>query len=176
MWWLWILTGLACLIALALLAMWLIGRTIPIGHVTAASIDLRQPPEVVWDLLDDVASYPSWSRISKVERLPDQDGHAVWRQHFGRNSVVTHITASRKPAIIEHTIADDAQYFSGLWIYELLPREGGCTLTLTERGEIHVAIPRFMMKHVVDPAQYLRGQLRSIAEKFGETPAIRVKT
>jgi Polyketide cyclase / dehydrase and lipid transport len=179
LWILWTLLSLVVILVLAFVAMWRVGRRLPIDHVCSAEVDIDQPIEAVWDVIANVAEYPAWSRISRVERLKEQDGPEVWRQHFGRNSVVTRTTVSTRPTAYQQTIDDDHKYFSGTWSYELRERPsaggaGGCIVRLTEHGRIHPAIPRFFMHYLVDPAMYLKGQLRSLGGKFGSPGAIRV--
>ncbi len=180
----WILVTLLALlglIVLAFLAMWVIGRRLPLNHVTAAEVDIDQAVDAVWDTIADVAAYPSWSRIDKVERLPDVDEQDVWRQHFGRNSVVTRTSVRERPGRYQQTIDDDKKFFSGTWTYELRERSAtdgrpACTVRLTEHGRVHPAIPRFFMAYLVDPAMYLKHQLRSLAQKFGGEGGVREVT
>lgn len=171
-WWLWVIVGVAGAIVLFFVLAWVVGRGLPKGHVTRASMRVRQRPEAVFDLIADVGAYPAWSKINKVVRLADSSGRPVWRQHFGRNSVVTVVSRSERPRVYEQTIEDDAKFFSGRWEYEIAAEGEGCRITLTEHGEVHHAIPRFMMRYMVDPAMYLKGQLKAVAKKFGEEAKI----
>lgn len=173
-WWLWVLVaGVGGLVLLGLIA-WAIGRSLSPDHVTEASVALKQKPETVYALIADVGGYPKWSKIEKVTRLDDQPGMERWRQHFGRNSVVTTTTMNQPPKVYQQTIADDAKFFSGTWTYSIAPTAQGCRVTLTEHGKVHHAIPRFMMRFLVDPAMYLKGQLRAMAKHFGEQADIEV--
>lgn len=174
----WILVGLSVpviVVVLLCLAAWFVGRRLDADHVSQGVLRLRRRPEEVFALIADVRSYPSWNRMTGVERLPDDAGREVWRQRFGRNSVVTVTTVNDPPRRFQQTIADDHKFFSGTWTYEIAPTAEGCTVTLTEHGTVHHAIPRFMMKFVVDPALYLKGQLRAMATKFGEEPRVEAR-
>lgn len=173
-----ILLAILGLLVLAFLAMWVIGRRLPLDHVTAAEVDIDLARDAVWDTIADVASYPAWSRIDRVERLPDADGQDVWRQHFGRNSVVTRTSVRERPGRYQQTIDDDKKFFSGTWTYEIKERTGAsgqaaCTVRLTEHGRVHPAIPRFFMAYLVDPAMYLKQQLRSLGQRFGGEASVR---
>ena len=42
---------------------------------------IAQPREAVWDRIVDFGGLASWRRdVERVERLPDRDGHEVWRE------------------------------------------------------------------------------------------------
>lgn len=170
-WYFWVGLPLAVLF-IAIVVMYLIGRAMRPDHVTAAAINLRQPPDEVYDLITNVGEYPSWSRITKVTRLPDDKGRPAWRQHFGGNSVVTIDTRADRPRTYQQTIADDHKFFSGTWTYTIHPTLAGCKLELVEHGTVHYAIPRFMMHYLADPAVYLKRQLLDIAAQFDEAPTI----
>ena len=76
----WILIGLGSVIGvLALLAV--VGCFFPRHHVASRSLRSKRPPEEVWNVVSDYAAVPGWHpEIKKVERLPDRDGHEVWRE------------------------------------------------------------------------------------------------
>src|SRR5206468_12576425 len=51
------------------------------SHVAARSLRSKRSPEEVWAVVSDFAAVPSWHpEIKTVERLPDRDGHDVWRE------------------------------------------------------------------------------------------------
>ncbi len=177
-WWLWIPIGLVGVLVLLILALWLLGRGIPEGHVLSATLRLGKPAEEVWVALADSAGIPSWDKgVDRVERLPDRGGHETWRWTMGRNAMVLETTRSEPPRLLVRTIADEAKFFSGDWTYEISPEQAGCRVVLTEHGRVHVAIPRALMKHcpaVADPAQYLKRHLERLAGRFGESPRIEI--
>jgi hypothetical protein len=124
----------------------------------------------VWQVIADVQAQPTWAAgVTKVERLPDRDGRETVRVTMGRNRMVLETTRSERPRSLVRTVADEAQFFSGDWEYALTPDGAGCRVTLTEHGKVHAAVPRFLMKHVMNPAMYLEKHLRSLAATFGET-------
>lgn len=174
--WLWIALGLLAALALLLLALHLLGRRLPEGHVVAATLRLGKPAAEVFAVLDDTAGIPAWDRgVDRVERLPDRDGRETWRWSMGRNRMVLSVTRREPPARLVRTIADEAQFFSGDWTYELAADGAGCTVRLTEHGRVHVAIPRALMHYlprVADPCLYLRRHLTRLAERFGEPARI----
>ncbi len=175
-WILGILGGLVGLLLLSGLALWILGRNLPEGHVQPATLRLSRPPAEVFAVIADVAAIPSWDTgVNRVERLPDRDGREAWRWTMGRNAMVLVTTVKEPPRRLVSTIGDEAKFFSGDWTYELAADGGGTLLTLTEHGRVHVAIPRAMMHYlpfIADPSLYLRRHLERLARKFGEEPRI----
>ena len=177
-WWLWTVAALVGAVVALLLVLWLLGRGLPEGHEISATLHLAKSREEVWGVLADTAAIPSWDRgVDRVERLPDRDGHEVWRWTMGRNAMVLEMTRSEAPLLLVRTIADEAKFFSGDWTYELSAERSGCALKLTEHGRVHVAIPRAMMRYmpfIADPSMYLRRHLERLAARFGEAPRIEI--
>ncbi|MBL8764705.1 MAG: SRPBCC family protein [Phycisphaerae bacterium] len=171
--WIWIVGGLLGVLVATVLVFWLIGRALPDRHVIDATLTLDRPAAEVFAALADTPGVPSWDKgVTRVERLPEREGRETWRWVMGRNRMVLETTRHEPPRVLVRTIADEAQFFSGDWTFEVRDAGRGCAVHLTEHGRIHSAIPRAMMKHVVDPAMYLKRHLRALAAKFGEDARI----
>ena len=56
--------------------------------------------------------------------------------------------------------------FRGRWEFDIVPREHGSTITITEHGEIPNPFFRFMARMFMDPAMYLELYLKALAKKF----------
>ena len=64
-----------------LLAMFVGGLFISRAHTATRSVRFNATPEQLWSLITDHAAQPSWRPgLKAVERLPDRDGHAVWKE------------------------------------------------------------------------------------------------
>jgi hypothetical protein len=110
--------------------------------------------------------------VDKLERLPDNAGHEVWRQFMGRNSFTLETTELSPPTRMVRTIADDRAMFSGNWTYDIQPdNAGGTIVTLTEHGHVPGRIPRFMMNRLVGYHFYLKKHLRQLAAHLGRADA-----
>jgi hypothetical protein len=64
--------------------------------------------------------------------------------------------------------------FGGSWTYEIAPRAGGCTITITEDGEVYNPLFRFMARFVFGHHATLKQYLASLGNKFGEDVQVRV--
>lgn len=166
----WILTiagSAAGLIALV----WLIGLSLPVGHVASRTVRLKQPPEAVWQVLTDYAAQATWrSDVEKIDRLPDHDSHPVWRETLRDGmSFPLETTEAQPPARLVRKIADPKLPFGGAWTYEIAPAEGGSILTITENGEVYQPIFR-VVSRFTNQAASIEGFLTALARKFGEEP------
>ncbi len=169
--WLWIILSIVGALALFLVVMYLIGRSMDEKHSISCAIRLRQAPEAVFAAIDEVLGWPEWDPgVASVTRLPDDNGREACRMMIGRNPMELVTTRREPPRLLERTIRDTGkhQMFSGSWRHEITPADQGCLVRLTEDGAIHMALPRAMARLLADPAMYLKRHLRRLATKFGE--------
>lgn len=168
----WILIVVVVLVALVAVA-FLIGWMLPKGHTAARTLRLKQSPAAVWAVITDAQAMPSWRpNVIKVERLADQNGHPVWRESYKNgDSLPLEIVESVSPTRLVGRIADPKLPFGGTWTYELTPVDGGCTLTITERGEVYNPIFRLVSRFMNQTAT-IEEYLTYLARKFGEDPRL----
>ncbi len=169
---LYVVGGLIGLVILAAVIAYLLGRSVPENHVIIGEMTLKASPERAFEAFDQIEGYPTWTRFKSVERLPPEGGKERWNFREGRNSFVI-IVRTREPSrLIRHEIADNAKLFSGSWDVAFTPTpSGGTRIVLTENGKVVGAIPRFMMKYVVDAGMYVRQHLAGLAKHLGEDAA-----
>ncbi len=170
----WIL-GIVGVLVLAGIIVFVIGSFLPEEHVASKTLTLRQPPETVWQVISDFANQPKWnSEMKSVERLPDRNGHAVWQEEMSGMKIPLETLETEAPKKLVRRIASEDLGFGGDWEYIITPTiEGGCQLTITERGKVPNALFRFMSKYVFGHTATMEKYMRALAGKFGETPAIR---
>jgi uncharacterized protein YndB with AHSA1/START domain len=175
---LWIAIGVIVLLALAALLLHLKGRTLPAEHTAFAVIQLNNTPEEVWAVIGDASRQPEWFKgVKKVDRLPDRNGHTLWRQSMGRNVFTLEETVSEPPRRLVREIADLKGPFSGSWEFLLIPiaskdpaRPASVKVRITERGKIDFPIARAVMA-MFGEDMYVRKYLSALAKKFGQAAA-----
>jgi uncharacterized protein YndB with AHSA1/START domain len=171
----WILVVAGVLIA-AVLITTAIGSFLPEEHVATRTLTLRQMPQSVWRVISDFASQPQWhSEMKNARRLPDQNGHEVWEEEYPRGMKIPLETIEVEvPRRLVRQIVSDDLGFDGTWEYFITPTtEGGCQLTITERGRVGNPFFRFMSKFIFGHTATMEKYLTSLAIKFSETPNIR---
>lgn len=155
--------GLVALVAL-------IGALLPKGHVASRMARYNQPPGAVWQAITEFEKFPSWrSDVERVERLPGCDGRPGWREVWknGQNLPLEVVESAENERLVMR-IADPNLPFGGTWTYELAPADGGCTLRVTENGEVYNPIFRFMARFVFGYSATLEDYLKALGKKFGE--------
>jgi uncharacterized protein YndB with AHSA1/START domain len=167
LWWILIAVGIV-VGALALIALY--GLTLPRAHHVARTIALKQTPEAVWQTITDFPNVPSWNpNLAKIEKMPDLNGHEVWREDYKNGYGLTlETTEATPPTKLVRAIADVGGPFTGRWEFALTPAEGGCRITITEFGEVANPYFRVMAKLFMKPEAHIELYLAALAAKFGE--------
>ncbi len=111
----WFLLALVLLVCL-LVAMVLAGAMLPVKHQVQGVATVHQNPEFVWNLVADAEKQPKWRpKVVRVERLPDRDGHPVWREYYKNGQKLAFETiASDPPRRLVRKIVDESA-FGGEW-------------------------------------------------------------
>jgi uncharacterized protein YndB with AHSA1/START domain len=141
------MVGLGALIGLIAL-LTLVGFMLPRDHMAARSrVVARSVPEV-WSLLTTIDGYERWHPgVSSVERLPERNGHTVWRETAKDGALTYELVEMHAPQRMVTRIVDESQ-FGGTWTYELKPVAKGTEVTITERGEIYNPVFRTLSRFV----------------------------
>ncbi|MED7951456.1 SRPBCC family protein [Streptomyces sp. BE303] len=152
----------------AVLATLAAGRRLPVEHVSEGGLELTQSPGAVWEVLTDLGLHPAWRQgLAHVEVLPaTADGLARWRE-YGRHGHTTYeVLESEAPHRLVTGIADRDLPYGGTWTYRLTPVGGGCTLTVTERGEVYGPFCRAVLHYVTGEDATVRRFLGDLAHRM----------
>ena len=165
----WIVRGVALLAVLAAVA-YVAGLFIPRDHVAARRIDLKAPPQRIWEVIADVAKTPEWrTGVTRVEMQPQADGKMRFTETSSQGDIQFEILRQEAPVRQVVRVVDDDQPFGGIWTWDLEPRaEGGTRLTITEAGFIKSPLFRTMAAIFFSPADTIETYLRDLAKRVGE--------
>ncbi len=165
-WVLIVVGGVVGLIAL----MALIGAFVSRDHRATSAISLRQPPDSVWRVVRDISGVALWfPAMEESQRLPDRDGHEVWRQKLSGFDVPIIVLESSPPRKLVTQIDPTAGgAFGGTWTYELAPDSTGTRISVTEAGWISNPIFRFMSRFLFGYYGSLDKYLEALGKRFGE--------
>lgn len=155
-------------------AAYLYALSIPAHQTHTRTTTLKQTPDAVFALLNDLPNFPKWSRnMVKIEMLPPIDGKEATRQTFKGNMQMTIITSeSTPPKHLVRSLGDIGGPIEGSWTYEITPTADGSQIVLTEQMTMNNACYRFMAK-LFGPTKYMDEHLKDMAKHFGETAVIR---
>jgi uncharacterized protein YndB with AHSA1/START domain len=164
----WILTVIGALALLVAIA-YGVGARLPREHVATVRAHFRQPPDSIYRVLMDVATYPSWrSDVDRVEREPDRNGHIVWRERERMGGLEYEFTVAVRPTRLVSAIITPDAGFTGRWIYQILPDADGTVLTITEEGTVENPLFRFLSRYLFGNYGSMETMLRSLGKRFGE--------
>jgi len=156
-------------IVIVLLVVLVWGSRLPREHEATVRARFRATPEVLWAVITDLEAAPSWrSGLERVERLPPQNGKPVWRETGKQGSITMVWEAAVAPQRLVSRIADDKLPFGGSWTYVLQPTSGGCTLIITEKGEIKPALFRFVARYILGYDRTMKQYLLDLGKKFND--------
>lgn len=166
----WVLRIVGSLIAIVLVAA-IAGSFLPKGHTATRTLRLHRSPDEVWTVITAYAAMPEWrTDLARVERLPDRDGRAVWKEVTKDGwELPLEDAVVESPRKLVRRIADPKLPFAGTWTLEIRPAAEGCALTVTENGEVANPIFR-LMSRFSDQSESVVQFLRALARKFGEAP------
>ena len=146
-----------------------VGYALPKDHFASRSVRIRQRPEDVWSTIHDVDRFATWrAGLKKVERLPDADGHARWKEESTNGVITYEMMEASPPSKLVTRIADPTLPFGGSWTFLVEPIPEGSTITISERGEVRNPIFRFVSRFVLGYTGGIDQYLRSLGKKFGE--------
>jgi uncharacterized protein YndB with AHSA1/START domain len=166
---------LVAVFVVLILGVILVGYALPERHTAAAEASFRQPPAAIWEAITGYSKFPEWRKaVSRVEPLPLANGLPAWKEFDSHgNAIPFQVVESVAPQRLVTRIADPHLPFGGTWTYEITPTaDGGSRLRITENGEIHNPIFRFVSRYVMGYRAMLETYLGALGEKFGETVVV----
>ncbi len=163
--WVWIILGvLAGTVALAAG----IGALLAPDHQASRRAVIPRPPAEVWARITDFAAATSWR--SDLSGLDVEPGTPVtFVEHTDQGKVRMQVVELEPARRMVVRIADPALPFSGSWTFELVARDDGTELTITERGAIANPIFRLLSKLFFDPGATAQRYLVDLGKSFGAT-------
>ncbi len=167
-WLKWLVVAVVAVVGLFLIVLG-IGALVPEQHVASTRVEFEVPAVTVWNLLTDFEQHPTWREVvHSIERLPDHDGKPVWRENTDFGPMTYVIDEYSPPTRLVTRIADPDLPFGGTWMYEIVPTGEGCTLQITENGEIYNPFFRFMARFVFGYHSTQEHFLESVATRLDQ--------
>jgi uncharacterized protein YndB with AHSA1/START domain len=157
------------LMLLLLVAIVVVGAMLPQSHTVRMEAHYAASATAVWDVITDYRKYPEWrGDVRAVEALAPHDGLPAWRERTTNGDIRYETVEAQPPRRLVTRIADPKLPFGGTWTYQLTPDPTGCTLTITENGEVYNPLFRFISRYVMGQTTTMDRYLRALGRKFGE--------
>ncbi len=161
----WLLLGLGVLIV-AVGAIAAIGAVLPQNHSATRSARFKRSPQAVWEV---ITGPPDWRPdVRSFEKLAPHEGHRTWKETDKHGQVITYESLEEVPPIrLVTRIADRSLPFGGTWTHQITPIPEGCSLQITEDGEIYNPIFRFMARFVLGYNGTIDSYLKALESNLG---------
>jgi Polyketide cyclase / dehydrase and lipid transport len=166
---------IAALLFLPVLVMLVAGLLQPVKHSVTRSIHLNQRPEVVFALLADSTNLPAWSStVGTIEALPPRDGKPAVKctLKWGHMEMIMTQSECAPPLRLVTIMSKPTGTVLGTWTYQITPDATGCSIALTEDGEIKNPFFRLIARMRGLDANIIQ-TLRDLSKKFGESGEIK---
>ena len=142
--WLWIVPlALGVLIAVSTAC----GAALPVAHVATRQARFRKSAEAVWKTI-------------------------AREKTFREDNISYEVIEAVPPRRMVTRIADRNLPYGGAWTYDIAPAAEGCTLRITENGEVYNPFFRLVSRFVMGHTATIDNRLRTIAKQLGESASI----
>jgi hypothetical protein len=160
----WLVISALALVGILLMVI-LIGSLLPQKHVVSRSVSVNWPPEAVWNL---ITSPPTWrSSIRAYRELAETNGRRMWQETDDHGQTLTfEAVESAPPRHLVTRIADVKLPFGGTWTYQIAPTGLGCSLTVTEEGEVYNPLFRFASRFIFGHAARIDAYITDVKTKL----------
>ena len=141
------------ILVISIIAIVAIGAMLPQRHTATRTAALNATPEQVFAL---ISGSQDWRTDLKSYSFFEENGRRMVREIDKHGQTINYeIVQSQPPTLLKRTIADKQLPFGGSWTWSIQPRSEGCSLTITEDGEVYNPVFRFVSK-------FLMGHTRTI--------------
>ena len=146
---------------------WLWGLLLPEHHTVSVSQTFQSPPKLVYDVLTDIRSYPSWrSDLIKVELSGGDGGPQEWIEYYTDNDPLAFRINKPDSSLIHTEIVGNDLTFGGHWFFYLEKYETGSKLTITEKGEVYNPLFRFISTYFMGHDTAIRQFLADLEKEL----------
>jgi hypothetical protein len=141
-----------------------LGSRLPEQHIVSRTMEFRQSPQQVWDVISGPPTWrPEVTRYQVITPDPDRK----WIEYGRHGEKMTYeVVESEAPSKLVTRIADPHLPFGGTWTYQITPIANGSLLTITEDGQIHSAIFRFVARYIQGYTATIDNYLKALRAKL----------
>jgi uncharacterized protein YndB with AHSA1/START domain len=155
-----------------MLGVLIIGMLLPKTHIASRSAVFKTTPEPLFALIDGPQTWRT--DVKKYEAVSAPDGRRQWRETDGHGQAITYEAVERRPPTLLRTrIVTENLPYSGMWTLNLEPMDGSTKLRITEQGEVHNPVFRFVSRFVIGQTRTIETYLRNLGTATGQQIEIR---
>jgi Polyketide cyclase / dehydrase and lipid transport len=154
-------------VVLLVLAVVVIGWLLPKGHVVSRSASYQTKPDRLFSL---ITGPQDWRPdVLRCETVLDANGRELVREttHDGE-SIAYELLDRVAPKSIKRRIATDNLPYSETWTFSLQPNGELTIVRLTENGEVHNPVFRFISRFILGHTRTMDAYLRALGKSTGQ--------
>jgi len=150
----------AALAALVLMVV-AIGAALPKRHTASRTAFIRATPDAVFRF---ISGPQDWRTDLKKSSTVEENGRTLIRETDKHGQTITYeVVDSQPPRLLKRTIRAKSLPFGGSWTWEIQPQHGGCSVTITEDGEVYNPLFRFVSRFVIGHTRTIDGYLAMLS-------------
>jgi len=149
-----------------------IGALLPKHHVVSRSARYRATPEQLFNLI--VGDQKWRPDVTSCETADDDRGWVIQRETTRNGETITYeIKNIRRPTSLTRRIATQGLPYSGTWSFSLQPSGENTVVRITEDGEVHNPVFRFVSRFIIGHTRTLDAYLRALGKATGQDVEVR---
>lgn len=148
-----------------------IGAMLPKQHTASRTVELRATAEQVFAL---ISGPQDWRTDLKEYKFFDERTRHMVRESDKHGQTITYeIVQSQPPSLLKRTIADKNLPFGGSWTWKIVPQGSGCSVTITEDGEVYNPVFRFVSKFIMGHTRTIDSYLAILSRALEDSAQAR---
>ena len=159
----------AAILVISIIAIVVVGAVLPKRHTATRTATLNGTPEQVFAL---ISGRQDWRTDLKAYSFFDQDGRHMVQETDKHGQTITYEIVQSQPAtLLRRTIADKNLPFGGSWTWNIQPQSAGCSVTITEDGEVYNPVFRFVSKFLIGHTRTIDNYLAMLSSALPKAKA-----
>ena len=128
-----------------------IGAMLPVKHVASKSTNLKASNAQVWGLMTDYKNAANWRTdlVKATAETNDENIEIIYEYENEKSFMAFETLEEIGQQKLVRRIYGKNLPFGGTWTFELQKTDVGTRLTITENGEIHNILFRFVAKFIM---------------------------
>ncbi len=144
-----------------------VGWMLPKGHRASRTVVVHASPDVVFQLITDVAHATDWrTGVKSVTDIRGQGVGMEFREVGDQGPIAYRVEAWEPGRRFVTRIADPSLPYGGSWTYDLRPVDVGTALTITEDGEVYNPIFRVMSRLFFSPTATIEKYQAAVQQRL----------
>ncbi len=163
----WVFGAIAVVVlAVAAVALW--ARLLPVHILSRRARDLTAPAELVWHVLTDFEAYPRWRRrVHSTSRVPSPPQEELWRESYGRMGLTLRTEVVEPGRVLCRHVVGRKLEFGGEWRFELESRGSTSRLSITEMAEYYRPMHRLVARTLEGEGRNIEAFLADLERELG---------